>query len=227
MNIPNYPHVAPGRFVALAGSQNGGRVLEWYQCLVGAGHIDDLLSELVDMPAMPILVPHLAGSGSALQDDAAMGVIAGLTFDVTRPEITRAVLEGITFDQRIALDNLQQNGFAIDALTAVGGGTRSGQWLQIKSDILGIPIRTLKHGAAACAGAAMLAGMGSGALANLESAISAFVRPASEFRPRPQFAAFYDRKASSYRSVYDAMQPTWKRLREMTSDLSAFKKERR
>ncbi|MBV9222237.1 MAG: hypothetical protein JOY94_22680, partial [Methylobacteriaceae bacterium] len=41
-NIACYPHAVAGRFVALAGSQSGGRVLAWWRDIVRSGEADAL-----------------------------------------------------------------------------------------------------------------------------------------------------------------------------------------
>jgi len=222
-NIPNYPHVVPGSFIAIAGTQNGGRLLQWYRDLVGASDAAEILAEVTDFPSAAVLIPHFAGTSTVLDDDTALGVLAGLSLDATRPEITHAVLEGITFDQGAALAEMRRSGLDVEQLTAVGGGTRSTEWMQIKADMLGVPIQTLEGSEAACAGAAMLAGLGSGALPTVDIAVSAFVKTSTAFQPRAEFAALYERKNSIYRSIYRSLRSIWPELREMEEEISALR----
>ena len=164
-NIPCYPHVVPGRFVALAGSQSGGRVLAWYrQAMAAPGEgatepipFDRLLAALADAPpSWPILLPHFAGSGSVLNDHASLGALFGLQFDTSRQDILLAVLEGITFEQALSLEALSAAAGPTAELRAIGGGTRSAFWLQMKADMLGRPITRVSVADAPCLGAAIL-----------------------------------------------------------------------
>lgn len=201
-NIDCYPHVIAGRFVALMGSQSGGRLLHWFKALRRIEHTDDLLADLPDWPSPVTVLPHFAGSGSVLADEMARGVLAGLSFETSPQDLTHAVLEGITFEQASSLARAGELGLGVERLRAVGGGTRAGAWMQIKADITGLPIDCIASPETACAGAAMLAGLGSGALPSLEEATSRFVRLGNTYSPRPDHTALYARKLALYHDMY-------------------------
>jgi len=221
-NLPNYPHVVPGSFIAIAGTQNGGRLLRWYDDLVRASGAAETLAEVADRPSPAIVIPHFAGTNTVLDDDLALGVIAGLSLDSDRPAITHALLEGITSDQRIALAEIRRCGLPVERLNAVGGATRSTRWMQIKADMLDVPIQTLEESEASCAGAAMLAGLGSGALPTVDAAVASFVRVSTVYEPRRDHAAVYERKMAIYRSVYRRLRSIWPRLNELENEIMAL-----
>ena len=97
-------------------------------------------------------------------------------------------------------------------LVAVGGGARSAAWLQLKADILGRPIRTLRCAEAACLGAAVLAGMGAGVHRSIEEAVSATVARDGGFAPDADRAAFYDDRFARYRNAYPTLREFHRQL---------------
>lgn len=197
-----YPHVVPERYVALMGSQSGGRVLDWLKALRGIGDTETLLSDMPDLPSHVTAVPHFSGSGSMLADEHALGTFAGLNFQTTPQELTHAVLEGITMEQALALRQSHDLGFSVKRLRGVGGGSRSAKWMQIKADIMGLPIDCMENADTACAGAAMLAGMGSGVLASLDDALAKFTRIGTTYRPRAEYTGIYRKKLDLYHDIY-------------------------
>lgn len=221
--IPCYPHVVPGCYVALAGSQSGGRVLEWYRTAMTMGPqakpSDDkdgaaaLLDEVEDgLPSGPILLPHFAGTGSVLGNEAACAALLGLRFETRRADILRALLEGITYEQAIGIDALDAAGARLGAVRAIGGGTRSPRWLQIKADILGRPLEHALVEDAACLGAAMLAGHAIGLLPSLHE-VADRIRIGACYRPRPEHHAIHQSRRRLYRDLYEALRPHSVRLR--------------
>jgi len=221
--IPCYPHVVPGCYVALAGSQSGGRVLSWYRQIMAMeprsepGEDIDGVAAMVEemedaLPGGPMLLPHFAGTGSVLGDESASAALLGLRFETRRGDILRALLEGITYEQAIGVDVLDAAGAGLSTLRATGGGARSPKWLQIKSDVLG---RTVEHALvenAACLGAAMLAGQALGLCPSLR-ALADRVRVGDCYRARPEHHSLHQRRLGLYRDLYEALRPYSARLR--------------
>jgi len=74
---------------------------------------------------------------------------------------------------------------------ATGGGARSPLWLQIKADILGVPVVTPACQERACLGAAAFAAVAAGRYATIPEALLAMVHPDRTFEPNPQRVALY------------------------------------
>ena len=64
-------------------------------------------------------------------------MIAGLSLRHTRGHLFRPAYEGIAFGVRHILDLLEEAGGPASSITAVGGGTQGGLWMQIVSDVTG------------------------------------------------------------------------------------------
>lgn len=201
-NSSPYPHVITGKYVELTGNQSGGRLLDWFRDLRGCDQTGALFIDLPDLPSQVTVLPHFAGSGSMLADEESRGIITGLSFQTTPQEMAHAVLEGITLEQALALREKCERGFVIKRLRAVGGGSRSPQWMQIKADITGLPIDCMEYSDTACSGAAVLAGLGSGVLTSINDAVAKFARLGTTYRPRPEFTEIYQEKLDLYYEIY-------------------------
>ncbi|MEV1295143.1 FGGY-family carbohydrate kinase [Pseudonocardia sp. NPDC049635] len=83
------------------------------------------------------LLPYLAPSGerAPFLDVSATGVLTGLTFGHGRPQIARAVLEGLAYVIRHCLDTAPGEP---GELRLCGGGASGAVWCQIIADVCGI-----------------------------------------------------------------------------------------
>jgi xylulokinase len=190
----------------------GGLLLRWWRDQFAAAEVADarqrgddpyrLMDErMADTPSPVLVVPHLNGSGTPTCDLTARGAILGLTLATTRHDVAKALLESLCFELRLNLETLQSGGVHVDELVAVGGGAKSARWLQLKADVLGRPIRTLRGGEAACWGAALLAGTGVGLFSALDDAVTRTVVCDREYDPRPELTARYRERFAVYQSA--------------------------
>jgi sugar (pentulose or hexulose) kinase len=96
-------------------------------------------------------------------------------------------------------------GERVDAVPAVGGGTRSPVWNRIKADILQRPLEVLRFQETAALGAAAMAGVGAGVYDSAAAAVDALRGGQERDRidPDPDRAAAYDRLYRVYRDAYE------------------------
>ncbi len=215
---PCYLHAKPGMFFTFGLNHVGGLLLQVVarQLRRGRGRSTPpargatayrLMDErMPEEPSPVMVVPHLHGSGTPTCDLDAKGAIVGLTLATTRHDVSKALLEGLCFELRANLDTMQEGGIRVDEIVAVGGGARSDRWLQLKADILGRPIRTLRCREAACLGAALLAGVAAGPGRTLDEAVTAAVAMDREYLPRPARVAQYAERYALYRQLHPALR---------------------
>ena len=217
-NISVYRHVVPGLYLAMTLNHSGGLTLRWFRDTMCAEEVrvaealgrdayDLVLADAPDGPTDLLVLPHLAGSGTPRFDTRSRGAVLGLSFATTRAALAKAILEGLTFELRLNIDLLRENGVAIDALSAVGGGAKSRLWLQLKADICRLPLRVPRVTEAACLGAALLAGVGAGVYPDLASAVEGAVHPGATVTPTPASSAAYEARYALYRQIYPAIKP--------------------
>ena len=112
-------------------------------------------------------LPYLCGSTMPKYNPDARGSFTGLTTEHHRGHFVRAVMESIACMLKSNLDYL---GLDVDEIRAMGGGASSPLWCQMKADMTGKRLVTLKNKETACLGSAILAGVGIGAFPSVEEA---------------------------------------------------------
>lgn len=218
LNIPCAAHAVPGLFAALAGSQSGGRVLGWYRDTMGLPAenggvpvgVGEMLRTLPDEPPnWPLVLPHLLGSGSVLNDHLSLGAFYGLRMDTSRSDMMLSLLEGITFEQALSLEALEAAG-PVRSLRAIGGGARSPLWLQMKADILDRPVIRAAVEDAPCLAGAILGQSHVGG-ASVEALAGGMIREEAIFTPRPERHRLHAQRLAAYRELYAALKPLSRR----------------
>lgn len=220
---PCYEAASPGRRFTFALNHVGGLLLRWYRDTWGAAEVAEAARTGADpyavmdagMPAglSPVMfLPHLNGAGTPTCDPLSRGAVVGLTLATGRGDVAKAMLECLAFELAINLEALSAAGVAVDRLTAVGGGAKSPAWLQIKADVLGVPIRTLACKESGCLGAAIIAGAGAGVYTSIAEGVGRAVRRESIYEPDPERVSAYAERFSLYRELHGALRPIHARM---------------
>lgn len=210
------PFLRPGLYATYAFSFTGGAVAKWFiDNLAGyaarradGGSVYQALEEKMgDEPTGMLVLPHFAGAATPYMDAGSQGAILGLTLERSESDVYRAVLEGVCYEMALNRERLAACGIEIKSLNATGGGARSRAWLQMKADVLNLPINRMKNDDAGTIGGIMLTGVASGVYRSLEEAARVFVGIRETHEPRAalheRYLEIYDR----YRRVYDAIRP--------------------
>ena len=153
-----------------------------------------------------LLLPYFAGCATPYQDGNAKGAFVNLTKDTSDGDLYRAVLEGTSFEMKLNLQAAAAYGVHVNELTATGGGANSAPWLQIKSDVLGLRVKTLRSSEGGLCGCAMLSAAALGACENLQEARGVFVRYKGEFAPQAGSAQMYAQKYAKYKKLYPILK---------------------
>ena len=166
--------------------QAGGASLDWLARLLGQKAADLAQGAAEITATSPLFLPHLQGERAPFWDAALRGTFAGLSGATGPAELTAAVLEGVAFSARLALEALQRSGAVQPATVRLGGGgAASDRWCQIRADALNIPLARVVGKDPGAMGAAVMAGVGSGALPDLATAAERLVRMDRTFTPDP------------------------------------------
>ncbi|MDL2206968.1 hypothetical protein LJC33_08690 [Eubacteriales bacterium OttesenSCG-928-N13] len=211
-NICKEPHAVPGEALALIFNSTAGASLKWYRdtfetelLMRDKKNAYNILNEsLSDSPSPLLFLPYLASTGTPYMDGSAKGMITGLALGSTRADLYRAIIEGMNYEMRFNLELLAECGMRYDVLTAVGGGASSDKVLQIKADIYGCPIRTLRTPQSGTVGLSMLCGWAEGHFANLDDAAKSIIQTKSLIEPSTKHKAQYDDKYQQYKRMYQA-----------------------
>jgi len=91
-------------------------------------------------PTEVMFLPYLGGERTPINDPAARGVFTGLGHATDVTTLTQAVLQGVAFAFNDCRKALRTAGTELDRAAAVGGGSKSGYWLQMMADVLNLPL---------------------------------------------------------------------------------------
>jgi xylulokinase len=177
--------------------------LRWFRDLLGSapggadrgGSFDDLIAAAAEVGAGAdglFFLPYLSGERTPHMDPHARAAWIGLTLAHDRRHLARALLEGVCFALKDSLVLMQGLGVAPDWLQVVGGGARSPAWRQILAAVLNVPLQRLAIEEGPALGAALLAAVGAGVHADVETAVAAAVRTeGAPEAPDPELGARY------------------------------------
>jgi xylulokinase len=184
-----------------------GGALRWYRDTLAA---TIPFSNLIDLAASSppgaqgvLFLPHLAGERSPYLDPDTRGAWVNLSLAHTQADITRAVLEGVAFSLRAALDIVNEIA-PVNQLLATGGGARSPIWLQILANILETELIAPQAEEGAAYGAAILAMVGVGAYPNLAAALESL--PQGGEVVQAQANPVYESAFERYKVLYEALK---------------------
>jgi xylulokinase len=152
-------------------------------------------------------IPALTGAMAPEWRAEARGCIYGLTPSHGAPHVARALLEGCAFAMRDVADRLRDMGAEIRSLLLLGGGARSRLWAQMRADIMGLPALVPYRVDTSPIGAAMLAAVAAGLVADLRSAAGLVQEPVAPLAPAPANRDAYEDAYGRYRRLFDSLMP--------------------
>ncbi len=153
-----------------------------------------------------LFAPYLAGERTPHPDPDVRAAFLGLGLRHDRGALTRAVLEGVAFGLRDALDLVVEMGGAPKSGRVSGGGGRGTLWLEIVASVLGMPLELTRADEGAAYGAALLGGVAAGVWSDPREAVSACVQVTRTIEPRPEWVERYAEIQPAFRRVYPALR---------------------
>ena len=214
------PHVISGLFIRDLVIAGTGTSLRWYRRTFGASpgaktcSYEELLEKAEGIAPGSgglLFYPFLEGSMAPYFNDAASGVFFGLRSDHGQGDFVRAILEGIAFQYPPVMALLEEFGAKFDGtLRLADDETRSPLWNQIKADVTGVEVETLRVWMGGSMGAAILAAMACAIHSTFEAAVDAMVAPARRYRPDPQRSAHYGELRRRYETVLSHLEAAFR-----------------
>jgi xylulokinase len=223
--LASFDHAVPGISYLMGCVISAGGALQWYRNTLCPEEVAEARRRRVDpydlilAPAAKLpsgaedllFLPYLMGERTPHPDPYARGVFFGLSGRHTRHHMTRALLEGVTFALRDCLELIQAKGVKIRRIRATGGGARSPFWLQLMANVFNLPVTRIENPEGGASGAAILAGVGTGAYKDFADAAARAIRTGAAVRPAAaqvrQYQPLYDR----YRALYPALKDRFPR----------------
>ncbi|MFN8224765.1 MAG: FGGY family carbohydrate kinase [Gaiellales bacterium] len=207
-----YSHVVPGLAYHTFGTNAAAASRAWFQSLVGAESTADYATIDANVAAIApgadglLFHPYLAGERAPVFDTTLRASFLGLSSAHGRAHLARAVLEGVALSLADCAGVAHEHGLKFTDPYVIGGGARSDVWVQIVADALGLPV-TRPALPDASAGAALLAGAGSGVIEGIAAAAALTGRDGDRFEPCAANVDRYRALLSVYREARDAVAP--------------------
>jgi xylulokinase len=216
-------HVA-GQYYVFGGQYTSGASVEWLREALGGVDYDTLIAEAEEVPPGSLgvyFLPHLRLANPPYDDPDARGAFVGLSTDVKRGALFRAVLEGLAYDSRNSLEPLLDHS-GIEGLRdvyAIGGGTQNRLLMRIKATVSNQAITIVGVEEATSLGAAILGGKGAGVYVDVPSALEELRYAECRVEPVQDEVLFYD---AAFQRVYGRIYPS---LRGVHHEIEALQRQ--
>jgi xylulokinase len=160
-----------------------------------------------------MLTPWLFGERCPVGTTTTRGTMFNLSHHHTRAHILRAMSEGIAFNLRWIIENLERDfGFSLPLLRIIGGGSQNESWMQIIADITNRKIETTTYPKLAGAlGAGMCALVGLGVMESLQD-VKKLVTPQRIFIPNSNNSVIYNKHFQSYKEIYKMNKNLYRKI---------------
>jgi xylulokinase len=194
------PHLLKGKYGLMTAVSSAGDSLNWFQNTFERHTTLDQLSDEVKRvkPGSDgmVFIPKFTSKSqraSFLNVDTAHD----------RNHFARSVFEGVALANRRHIEAFHEIGMKIERLIMIGGGARSSVWPGIVADVSGLPVYIPEQRESACAGAAVLAGVGSGVFPSIEEAVGRFTGNKEMIEPDRRHEAVYNDAYGRFLSALD------------------------
>lgn len=191
-------HVIPDKGIWMSGCNASGGSVDWMRTMLfgDSSRYEDLLDLVESAPERPsgiLFFPYLNGRNGINRDPNAAASFWGLRMEHGRDDLARAVYEGTVYEILSILERAEKiSGIAAESIIAAGGGTRIPVWMQIRTDIMNLPIEVPQIEEATLRGAAMLAALGAGVYRDIDTVAEAAKKEhAVRYEPNREAAPRY------------------------------------
>ncbi len=224
-------HLLPGKAILAAGMSTSGALLTWFRdelaheerqraAQTGVNAFELLSRNAAVIPAGSanlITLPYFSGERTPINDLHAKGLIFGLNLSHSRAHLYRSCLEGIGYGLRHNIEAMGEADATPKRLVAIGGGVQDPLWLQICSDVTGLPQDVPSQTIGAAYGDAYLAGMAAGIFDDFGALHDTWVEIAHRVDPNPEAKEIYDDMYHIYRDLYRDTRRHMLRLSQLSS----------
>lgn len=217
----NLAYIESGRQIAIAPLANAGNAHQWAVGAFSEGRTGEEELSYASFEAAVaatergldevLFLPYLNGERCPVQDMNATGCMIGLKPTTTRERMGTAVLEGVAYAMRQALDLVAEpEPGARLRVTLIGGGAKSAAWCQIMADVLGCELVVPQDSQyLPSLGAAALGFRQMGWSAGYAELCRTFrsLGMAQSYSPDERLRLYYDRQYEKFKRIYPAMAP--------------------
>ncbi|WP_417725519.1 xylulokinase [Salipiger sp.] len=140
--LHTFCHAVPGQWYQMGVMLSCTDSLNWLARISGKrpSELTAPLGECLKAPGRVRFLPYLSGERTPHNDAAIRGAFTGIGAETGLDDLTRAVLEGVSFGLRDSAEALRGAGADLRHLLAIGGGSASRYWLRLIATVLNVPL---------------------------------------------------------------------------------------
>jgi xylulokinase len=194
----------PGKWLPNGCMATSGSMLRWEQGLfsgVPLAELDDAAA--ASEPGALVTLPYFLGEKTPLHDPDLRGAVIGLHLGTTRGDLHRSFLEAIAYGFRSHFDVFVEDGLVLHRPRITNGGSKSRLWRQILADVLNRDLVSIVEHPGASYGAAVIAGIGTGVIADWSYVVGA-LEEGEMISPIPANVALYEERYQQFHQLYEA-----------------------
>ena len=221
--IPTIQSADPTKLLLIGESETVGECLKW------AGREffqhepdDDTFTRMdktvdgVEAGAGKLLfTPWMYGERTPVADERLRAAFINLAANHTYAQMLRSIYEGVGYNFRWILENIQHlYGFSPDPLRVIGGGAKGLPWVQIMADITGRSMECVEEPQQTTAlGAAYIAMVGLGILKSVEE-VKRIVPVTALIKPNWENRATYNELYDIFKKIYPSLKGIYHQLNQ-------------
>ena len=176
----------------------------WLEDILETKDYDKELGNLPEEISDIIFLPYLMGERSPINDPNAKGMFSSLNAIYKRRDLTKAVVEGISFSLFDNLRVMEDLGLKFKEARVIGGAAKSSSFLKILADITGLKLKTINTTDGGSLGAIILAMVGDGLYKTLSEASNDLVKDIKVYEPNLVNHEKYLLKFKKYKNLYES-----------------------
>ncbi len=166
-----------------------------------------------------IIMDSWQGNRTPYRNSWAKGNIYGLTLAHTKFDIFRAILESVAYGTLNIIDCIKHAGVTIQRIIASGGGTKNSLWLQILSDVTGLPIEVAEETEAGTKGCAVISAYGLGLYSSLSEASKKMTKTSGIYQTNRVSYERYKRCFQNYIQLHEKLLPLMEEEKYMRKEV--------
>lgn len=220
-NVLNYRHVLDNLWYPGTASKFAASAFRWLRDILWQEVRDGTAYRQMDQAAGRVspgsdgllFHPHLMGEWAPHWNEKLRGSFLGLTMRHSRGHLTRAVLEGVAFGLKDALQQLERAGVQAEDIRLIGQGANSPLWAEIVTNVLNRPL-SIPEQADAAYGSALITAMGINILPASIETLDAVIRVRAQVEPDEAIVQAYDTLFDIYQDADRALKSISERLHD-------------
>lgn len=173
-------------------------------------YMNDVLTQIPPGSDHLVCTPWMLGERCPVSTTTTRSTIFNVDMVHTKEHFLKALYEGIAYNLRWILENLEKDyGFNCNNFRIIGGGSLNDAWMQLIADLTGKTFATIKDPRnAGAVGAAIVALIGLGELPDF-SAAKQFVKVEKVYEPNPKNKKIYDELFQDYKNIYGGLKDAY------------------